>query len=57
MRLLLDTHAFLFFAFGNRRPTRTAVTAIEGAEEVLLSAAPGYEMALKHAAGKLPEAG
>lgn len=57
MRLLLDTHAFLFFVFGNRRLTRTAAAAIEGAGEVLLSAASGYEIALKHAAGKLPEAG
>ena len=56
MRLLLDTHAFLFFVFGNRRLTRTAATAIENAEEVLVSAASGYEIALKHAAGKLPEA-
>ena len=57
MRLLLDTHAFLFFVFGNRRLSRRAAEAIETAGEVLVSAASAYEITFKHARGHLPDAG
>jgi PIN domain nuclease of toxin-antitoxin system len=57
VKLLLDTHAFLWFLFGNPRLPRRAVEAIETTAEVVLSAAAGYEIAFKHARGRLPEAG
>jgi PIN domain nuclease of toxin-antitoxin system len=57
MRLLLDTHAFLWFVLGDRRLPRRSIAAITAAEERVLSAMSGYEIALKHAAGRLPDAG
>ena len=57
MRLLLDTHAFLWFVLGSRQLSRPAAEVIEQAEEVLVSAVCGYEIAQKHALGRLPDAG
>lgn len=58
MRLLLDTHAFLWWAFADRKLSRGAVTAIsdEDANQVFVSAASAWEIAIKHRIGKLPDA-
>lgn len=57
MRLLLDTHAFLWWLAGERALTRKARTAIEADEnEVLVSAVSAWEIATKFRIGKLPEA-
>ena len=57
MRLLLDTHAFLWWLAGSRRLSRSARRAIEEeANEVLVSAASAWEITTKHRLGKLPEA-
>jgi PIN domain nuclease of toxin-antitoxin system len=54
VRLLLDTNAFLWFAGGDRRLTRTARRAIEVRDaELLLSAASVWEMAIKARLGRL----
>lgn len=54
MKLLLDTHAFLWFATGDRRLSRRARTAMER-DDVLLhvSAASVWEMAIKANLGRL----
>ncbi|MDO9710822.1 type II toxin-antitoxin system VapC family toxin [Paracraurococcus lichenis] len=57
MRLLLDTHVFLWWLAGLRSVSATAHAALNGSEAVHVSAASGYEIALKHAAGKLPGVG
>ena len=57
MRLLLDTHAFLWWLAGNRRLSRTARSAIgDDANDVAVSAASAWEIVTKHRLGKLPEA-
>lgn len=57
MRLLLDTHAFLWWLAGSRRLSRSARQAIEDeANDVLVSAASAWEITTKHRLGKLPEA-
>ncbi len=54
MRLLLDTHAFLFWCGDDPRLGETERQAIgDGANEVLLSAASVWEMAIKQALGRL----
>lgn len=55
MRLLLDTHAFLWWLEGNRRLSRKARSAIEepGAT-VFVSAASIWEITTKYRLGKLP---
>ncbi|MBD94955.1 MAG: PIN domain nuclease [Acidobacteria bacterium] len=54
MRLLIDTHAFLWFVAGDKRLTRTARRAIEHDEaEIHLSAASVWEMAIKASLGRL----
>jgi PIN domain nuclease of toxin-antitoxin system len=54
MNLLLDTHAFIWFMEGSERLSQTARNEIEGAEgRLLLSAASGWEMAIKTSLGKL----
>ena len=58
MRLLLDTHAFLWWYEGSSRlstPARQAVND-EHNNEVLVSAASAWEIATKHRLGKLPGA-
>lgn len=57
MRLLLDTHAFLWWLAGSRRLSQSARQAIEDeANDVLVSAASAWEITTKHRLGKLPEA-
>lgn len=52
MRLLLDTHAFAWWNFGDARLPARARAAIEAADDVLVSAVVGYEIVAKHAAGR-----
>lgn len=56
MRLLLDTHVFLWWLIDSPRlsdPARQAI-AIE-TNEVLVSAATAWEIATKHRLGRLPD--
>jgi len=54
MKLLVDTHAFLWFVAGNRRLSATARRAMEHEEnEWWLSAASVWEMAIKVSLGRL----
>jgi len=54
MKLLLDTHTFLWFVTGDPRLSRRARRAIESDEaEPLLSAASVWEMAIKVSLGRL----
>ena len=57
MRLLLDTHALLWWWQGNSRLSQVARRAIAGKDaEVHVSAATAWELATKVRLGKLPEA-
>lgn len=56
MRLLLDTHALLWMLRDDPQLSRRAAVMIQDADEVLVSAASGYEICLKHRIGKMPEA-
>ena len=57
MRLLLDTHAFLWWLEGNRRLSGTARRAIEdAANDIVVSAVSAWEITTKHRVGKLPRA-
>ena len=57
MRLLLDTHAFLWWLAGNRRLSPAARRAVDDtSNDVVVSAATAWEIAAKHRVGKLPEA-
>ena len=57
MRLLLDTHAFLWWLAGSPRLSQAARRAIEDeANDLLVSAASAWEITTKHRLGKLPEA-
>lgn len=54
MRLLLDTHAFLWFVEGSARLSKTAKDRIEDdAYDLFLSIASVWEMAVKISLGKL----
>jgi PIN domain nuclease of toxin-antitoxin system len=54
MRLLVDTHTFLWFAENDLRLSGTARSLIEdGANEVFLSLGSVWEMAIKVSQGKL----
>lgn len=53
MRLLLDTHAFLWWWVGDRRIGAKARSAIGSADTVLVSAVSVWEMTIKMALGKL----
>ncbi|MEO0109084.1 MAG: type II toxin-antitoxin system VapC family toxin [candidate division WOR-3 bacterium] len=54
MKLLLDTHAFLWFVTGDDRLSRRARRALEADEaEPVLSAASVWEMAIKARLGRL----
>ena len=54
MRLLLDTHTFIWFVTDSPRISITAKTLIEDEyNEKLLSIASVWEMAIKHSIGKL----
>ena len=55
MRLLLDTHIFLWFVFDEPALSATVRALIEDAETVaLLSVASIWEIAIKNSIGKLP---
>ena len=57
MRLMLDTHAFLWWLEGDRRlPARVRALIGEPANEVLVSAASVWEITIKARLGKLPRA-
>ncbi len=58
MRLLLDTHALLWWLTDDKRLRQPARRAIEDKDnnEVLISAASAWEIATKHRLGKLPSA-
>ena len=54
MKLLLDTHALLWFQSGDRRLSRSARRAIEAEDaELVVSAATVWEMAIKASLGRL----
>ena len=55
MRLLLDTHAFLWWLAGDEALSPAARAAIaDEANGVFVSAASAWEIATKHRLGKLP---
>ena len=55
MRLLLDTHIFLWYiAADDRLPTELRDAISDSANDVYLSAASVWEAVIKHALGKLP---
>ena len=57
MRVLLDTHAFVWWIADSERLSRAARSLIADAtNEVLVSAASGWEIATKYRLGELPEA-
>lgn len=58
MRLLLDTHAFLWWVFADPRLSRRARTAINDDAEnsVVISAVSAWEITTKYRMGKLPDA-
>jgi PIN domain nuclease of toxin-antitoxin system len=54
MRVLLDTHAFLWWIAGDRRLSARARKLIsDGHNELLLSAASGWEIAIKVGLGRV----
>ena len=53
MKLLLDTHALLWWLDGDDRLTPEATEAIADAELVAVSAASAWEISIKQALGKL----
>jgi PIN domain nuclease of toxin-antitoxin system len=54
VRVLLDTHAFLWFAAGDRRLSRRARAVMEADDtELLVSAASVWEIAIKASLGRL----
>ena len=57
MRLLLDTHAFIWWFAGSPQLPLVARRAIEDKDnDVFIGAASAWEIATKHRLGKLPEA-
>lgn len=57
LRLLLDTHAFLWWLAGHRSMSKRARLEIEEEDaEVFVSAASAWEITTKFRLGKLPEA-
>jgi len=58
MKLLLDTHALLWWLADDSRLSQQARNAIADPERtVYLSAASAWEIATKHRIGRLPDAG
>ncbi len=53
MKLLLDTHVVLWWRADSAQLTREARRTIASAEEILVSAASGWEVAIKVGVGKL----
>ena len=57
MRLLLDTHALLWWLAGDDKLSSDARRAIaDETNTIIVSAVCAYEIAFKHRLGKLPEA-
>ena len=57
LRLLLDTHVFLWWLSGSSSLSDTARDAIANSEnEVFVSAASAWEITTKHRLGRLPQA-
>ena len=57
MRLLLDTHTFIWWFAGNARLSASARQAIADEDnDVLISAASAWEIATKYRARRLPDA-
>lgn len=58
MKLLLDTHAFLWWVFADPKLSRKARTAIDedAGNDVLVSSASAWEIATKYRIGKLQHA-
>jgi PIN domain nuclease of toxin-antitoxin system len=57
LRMLLDSHALLWWILDHPALTPAAREAISGTQNtVLISAASAWELAIKFRAGKLPEA-
>ena len=57
MRVLLDTHAFVWWVSDSQRLSGTARGIIQNeAHGIIVSAASAWEIATKHRLGKLPEA-
>ncbi len=57
MRVLLDTHAFLWWVEDSPHLIATARNVIaDEANDIVVSAASAWEIATKHRLGKLPEA-
>ena len=55
MTVLLDTHALLWWLYGDRRVSRRARALLsEPGNTVLVSSASAWEVATKHRLGKLP---
>lgn len=58
MRLLLDTHALIWWLFDDPKLPPAARQVIGDPDnEILVSSASAWEIATKHRRGKLPEAG
>ncbi len=58
MRVLLDTHALLWWLAGDKRLSKRARAIVADEEnEIFVSAASSWEVATKHQIGKLAEAG
>jgi PIN domain nuclease of toxin-antitoxin system len=58
MRILLNTHALLWWLAGDRRLSRRVRAAIEDEQNpVFVSAASAWEVSTKHRIGRLPDAG
>jgi PIN domain nuclease of toxin-antitoxin system len=58
VRLLLDTHALLWWLSDDRQLSSTARAAIaDERNEIFVSAASAWEVTTKHRIGKLPTAG
>ena len=54
MRLFLDTHAFIWYTTDSSRLTATGRSLIDNGEnDILLSTASVWEMAIKHSIGRL----
>ena len=57
MKVLIDTHVFLWWLFDDPKLCTTARNVIAApANTILLSSASAWEIATKHRIGKLPEA-
>jgi PIN domain nuclease of toxin-antitoxin system len=57
VRLLLDTHAFLWWLAGDPSLSSTAQSAIgDQSNEIFVSAASAWEIAIKHRLGRLSDA-